>query len=927
MRWTPSNIMLPTFPKTFTKNKKRSTVMKIHEAFADKTVINTIKIASDGYIGVPTELTVLYDKTKGNIKNGYVDPTPIIIYTVGTKIERIGTYSDEKIISGMLDRGYAVCVLDYLENEKAVSPALDWSVQKIRQKIISGEFFGNADGFPKGRYVETFVVPSGYDVSLGNVYWQFDKHGTDGSLEKIVEIWNNDFRGVHANRFVKWVDKNGNRKETQLGHDMSTPVWYDEKGNEDENGQYIKVKHTKANDISDCAKLDGSMIDLNLYMHVIYPTAPAKKVPVMCLASSSEHLCMCSANAIRPHLNGFLFNGYAGMMYDYGYTPMARNDHYGYYDGNSREGCVTGDNVTYSMKFYNYQIDLAAMRYLRYLALSDEKFAFDIDAIGVFGNSKGGCQTYLGAEDPSLCPHARIFTGHHGETRYENGKTETVGEIRGGEEQPWLTYNGQPISSRANLVYSGCGATTEAIKEGHSPLFISCNRKCGSGYTSSNSMVNLCRTHDVPAMWLDIPVDHNLAYGEDLLYGVDSYKAFFDFVGYFLKGDALKVVGARTVKYNFPFEAVVLFSGSVDESEIAKITLENSNGEAVKYVATGKYGGVEWTFTPETADFDEVYTLTVPETLVGKNGKNVQSGYVYTFESEKGRLTELKSCENIDIVFEVTNDAVNTVSAYASDKKIGSTNVSGKGWYKINIKNYLDTIAEGENFEITLKAEKEAGITTVIDEKLAESLGAVRVGSKAKAEFALAPDGKPALRVDSFETHTGYMFEEFYNSRVLAVGCNTIVKKEALDESDMGRRFRISFKVFDSASRHISYHLNHCSSKPESIFDHRRSLYNAITKKGEWTEYSFEYTVYEPMYGDYGKQIKDFGISCEVFGNEEKEIYFADIKSEEITTGVEFGKSFFALPEWEEGLPEGKSTIVCPNNPWEKNLVLDKNKK
>ena len=81
------------------------------------------------------------------------------------------------------------------------------------------------------------------------------------------------------------------------------------------------------------------------------------------------------------------------------------------------------------------------------------------------------------------------------------------------------------------------------------------------------------------------------------------------------------------------------------------------------------------------------------------------------------------------------------------------------------------------------------------------------------------------------------------------------------------------------------------------------------------------------MYGDYGKQIKDFGISCEVFGNEEKEIYFADIKSEEITTGVEFGKSFFALPEWEEVLPEGKSTIVCPNNPWEKNLVLDKNKK
>ncbi len=899
--------------------------MKNHEVIFDQTVVNTLKIPSDGYIGIPTELTVLYDKTKGKIKNGYTDPTPIIIYTVGTKIERIGTYSDEKIISGMLDRGYVVCLLDYLENEKAVSHALDWSVQKIRQKVISGEVFDGVEGFPKGRYVETFVVPSGYDVSINNVYWAFDKHGTDGSLEKIVDIWNNDFRGVHGDRFVKWVDKDGRRKETQPAHDGSLPVWYDEKGNEDENGQYIKIKHTKANEISDCAKPDGSMIDLKLYMNIIYPTAPAKKVPVMCLASSFEHLASGTSNEVRPHLNGFVFNGYAGAMYDYGYTPMARLDHYGYFDGNSREGCVTGDNVTYSMKFYNHHIDLAAMRYLRYLALSDEMFAFDTDAIGVYGNSKGGCQTYLGAEDPSLFPHSRMFVGHHGETRYENGKTEDVGEIRGGEEQPWLTYNGQEISARANLVYSGCGAVTGAIKEGHSPLFITCNRKCSSGYTSSNSMINLSRTHDVPAMWLEIPIDHNLVYGEDLLYGVNSYRAFFDFAGYYLKGDALKAIGARTVKYKFPFEAVLLFSGAVDESEIAKITVKNSKGENVKCFVSGKFGGLEWTFVPENADFNETYTLNVPETLVGKNGKTIQSGYTYTFESEKGRLTELKSCENIDIVFEVKNDAVNTVSAYVADKKIGSTNVSGKGWYKINIKDYLDTIAEGENVNITLKAEKEEGIITVTDEKLADSLGAVRVSPKAKAEFALAPDGTPALKVDSFETYTGYRFEEFYNSQTQTIGCNTIIGKDALDESDMGRRFRISFKVYDTASRYISYYLNHCTSKPESIADYRRSLYNAVSRKGEWTEYSFDYTVYEPMYGDHGKQVKDFGISCELFGDKEKAIYFADIKSEEIVTGVEFGRSYFAaVSDSEEILPEGKSTIVCPNNPWEKNLVLDK---
>ena len=35
-------------------------------------------------------------------------------------------------------------------------------------------------------------------------------------------------------------------------------------------GNYIKVKHTKANDINDCVKPDGSPIDLDLYMNIIY---------------------------------------------------------------------------------------------------------------------------------------------------------------------------------------------------------------------------------------------------------------------------------------------------------------------------------------------------------------------------------------------------------------------------------------------------------------------------------------------------------------------------------------------------------------------------------------------------------------------------------------------------------------------------------
>ena len=39
------------------------------------------------------------------------------------------------------------------------------------------------------------------------------------------------------------------------------------------------------------------------------------------------------------------------------------------------------------------------MRYLRYLTLTEpETYSFDIESIGVFGNSKGGWFTFLGEE-------------------------------------------------------------------------------------------------------------------------------------------------------------------------------------------------------------------------------------------------------------------------------------------------------------------------------------------------------------------------------------------------------------------------------------------------------------------------------------------------------------------------------------------------
>lgn len=274
---------------------------------------------NDNYIGIPVKYGVFYDKSNMP-KKGY-GGTPIMIYVINTNINRIGTLSDSVIINGMIDRGYIVTVLDYLGNDCAVSPALDWSVQGIRRRIMQGELFADTELLGPGSYPETLVVPSGYDVSYSNVFWQFDKHGSDGSFDAIVNIWNNDFRGTNGEKLIKWTSIDGKRKQTRRCSNGTDPIWCDKNGAESVDGEYIKIKYTVARDITDCVKPDGSPIDLKLYMHLIYPTKPVSKVPVMCLSGSSESLCAGSATPDRPHLNGFLFNGYAGVLFDYGYTP------------------------------------------------------------------------------------------------------------------------------------------------------------------------------------------------------------------------------------------------------------------------------------------------------------------------------------------------------------------------------------------------------------------------------------------------------------------------------------------------------------------------------------------------------------------------------------------------------------------------------
>lgn len=354
-------------------------------------------------------------------------------------------------------------------------------MQGLIDGILNGELFPDDPILPKGAYRDALVLPAGCDVLLNAVYFELDRHGTDGTLEKIVNVWNNDFRKYKKNVTVKWIREDGSRKPLQKGFDGSDPVWYSDPDGTvaDPAGVYTEIRYTKAVEITDCVRADGAPIDLKLRCDLVYPTRPEKDVPVVLHFGSAQYLPEAVQRPVRPQFTGFLFSGYAGAVVDYAYIPMCRNDHYGYFDGSSGEDRgVTGFNPSFSTYVFNAtQASTAAVRFLRCLSLSDhETYRLDRDRIGAFGVSKTSFITHLGAPylregllsarpgeserelagriDRKLSAFYQwmYLPGHHGETRYAAGKTETYVRdgftVSGGEAPPWSVFNGGEVPPR-----------------------------------------------------------------------------------------------------------------------------------------------------------------------------------------------------------------------------------------------------------------------------------------------------------------------------------------------------------------------------------------------------------------------------------------------------------------------------------------------
>lgn len=918
----------------------------INSSLASYKQGSTIEVADDGYIGIPVDVSVFFDKANNTAKSGH-NGTPVIIYVVNTNIERVGTDSDVSIITSMLNRGYIVVVFDYKNNIKATGQPLEWSVQEMRVNVKNKTYLKDSC-FPAGTYYDNYMVPAGYDVSLNNVYWEMDKHASAGTFDLLVNNWNTDFRNIKGDKLVKWVHEDGTRKTT-----LSGAQWFNASGASDADGEYTKVKYTVAENITDCVKPDGSPLDLNQSMSIVYPTNPANKVPVYCMASSSEYLAATPQVADRVHFNGFVFRGYAGVVFEYGYFPMARDDSYGVYNGSKTtySSAVTNDSDNYAVHMYDdKRVNTAAIRYIRYLALSQpDTFKLDTDHIGVVGNSKGGAMSFLGekvvqsplvanpssyatTEELELAIDAKINSfisrrGHVGKdmnnTRYHNGDTSSYTKdgvtIDGGEIQPWLTYNGQEIKSGVQLVWASNGVSGEDISEGHSPQIVMCHEEDPWHYYGPlNEFANTCRSHNIPMLHFEVPLGHTVAYGKDKNYDLDVYEASFDFIDYYLKGSPVKVIytnpqsGAANIGVSSPI--LVKFSGGVSPSEVSKITM-SANGEAVTGTWKASYGNTYWEFTPDVLKGNTKYTLTVPADLKGENGVSMGTAYIADFYSEYGVNTladstsditggksikvtvpELNSEANsIKLRFRVINDGANIIGAYTENGTlIGKAYIKGQGYYEIDATKHLYDKA-GQQVTILLKEEKAQGVTDIYTSDFANNSNKCTVAEMTSISLDTAPDSTPSLKVVKTDSGSKYTNHVIYNSSRMPAFTVSNILGFKITEADYGRKFTFKVKVYDTVSRFLQLKLNTNTHSTQEVADYDNPMYNFTTKAGEWITFSFDYAVYDTDYGKIGLKNKNLIVSVSHAGDSEAPLYISNIEVDETVTGISMDNIYVAL--------------------------------
>jgi hypothetical protein len=255
----------------------------------------------------------------------------VIVYLKNKAWERIGQEADLPILSDYIRKRFIVITADYGNDPKAVSPAFDKDLNEILRGVFGFKTASLLEGLNlKPREYRCFFLPEGYRVATDLVYWEIDKHAAFGTLEFIMQSYNEDI-----------VPK-------------------------------VPGLRTVSNPM-DMVDRKGKPFDFTVKMDIVYPSQPKKKLPVII---HSETLSQRNPNErphnYSPHFAGFLTRGYVYAVMGHCFNPCV--NHYFHF------GKFTLDH------WNGYACYTAAIRFLNAHA---GQYSLNPDHIGVIGYSKG----------------------------------------------------------------------------------------------------------------------------------------------------------------------------------------------------------------------------------------------------------------------------------------------------------------------------------------------------------------------------------------------------------------------------------------------------------------------------------------------------------------------------------------------------------
>ena len=552
--------------------------------------------ANDGVIGIPVGICAY---TKESAANSSATDTQIIFYVIN--YNDLGeNLSDEDyipIVYDLVDKGHLVITLDYFNNEKACAPKLTESIKKIRiDDPTLAKMFKDSNGTVYSYNIDKKrVMMDGYRMAGDVLFYDLTGNAPKGVKESTVNSgWNSSgFKSRYESVRNAQINDNGST-------DMP--------------------EYKKMTSYEELFKPDLTPIDSRMWLDIFYPSRPTGDVPVICWASSSQtRSSNHSDNAERPHDIESMVRGYAFAIYDHCYYPMARDDHYGYFNPYGIQSQVG---------IHTHAAAIRCVRYFSYL------YGYGTDNYGGFGHSKSALIASLANPHPEELPEQSGFTS------YSYYRNEEYGD------QPYLAYKNsqEEIPSNLQFCYSSMGLGVELHSRNHTvstaPMFtasgISDQYQQWEFWAEQLDTFNNSNTPYIGLSFLD--KGHEYVYGTNAIYKFDELALAFDYIDYTLKENVAPKVGydttAATDKVVENDGVTVQFTGVISEASIKSgVTVtDNTTGKEVPFNAIATSGGTSWTFYAKDKYIPgHEYTLDISTSVCGANGVALESPYSIDF--------------------------------------------------------------------------------------------------------------------------------------------------------------------------------------------------------------------------------------------------------------------------------------------------------